>query len=102
MAAGVPVVATAVGGVPEIVSDGESALLIQPGDCQALTSAIRSLLADGELARRLAGRAREIVVERHSPQARVRRLVAIYERLAVSGPDRRERPAGSPPTEEAP
>jgi glycosyltransferase involved in cell wall biosynthesis len=83
MAAGVPVVATAVGGVPEMVSDGESALLIEPGDCPAMTGAIAALLADGELARRLAEKAREVVLERHSPEARTRRLTEIYRRLAA-------------------
>jgi glycosyltransferase involved in cell wall biosynthesis len=83
MAAGVPVVATTVGGIPEMVTHGESALLIQPRDCQAMTSAIAALLAGPELARRLAARARELVLERHSPQARTRRLVEIYGRLAA-------------------
>jgi glycosyltransferase involved in cell wall biosynthesis len=82
MAAGVPVVATAVGGVPEMVTHGESALLIQPGDCQAMTSAIAALLSDGNLARKLAARAREVVLERHAPEARTRRLVEIYGQLA--------------------
>ena len=81
MATGAPVVATAVGGIPEMVTNGESALLIQPGDCQAMTGAIAALLADGELARRLAARAREVVLERHAPEARTRRLVEIYGRL---------------------
>jgi glycosyltransferase involved in cell wall biosynthesis len=83
MAAGVPVVATAVGGVPEMVTHGESALLIQPGDCQAMTSAIAALLSDGDLARKLAARAREVVLERHAPEARTRRLVEAYCRLVV-------------------
>ncbi len=89
MAAGVPVVATAVGGVPEMVSHGDSALLIEPGDCGAMTNAIAALLSDGELARRLARRAREIVVERHAPEARTRRLVEIYESLTRDSPQRR-------------
>jgi glycosyltransferase involved in cell wall biosynthesis len=82
MAAGAPVVATAVGGIPEMVTHGESALLVEPGDCEAMTNAIAALLNDGDLARRLAARAREIVLERHAPEARARRLVEIYRRLA--------------------
>jgi glycosyltransferase involved in cell wall biosynthesis len=81
MAAGVPVAATAVGGVPEMVSHNDSALLIQPGDCQALTSAMAALLADGELARRLAANARRLVLARHAPQTRTGRLVETYGRL---------------------
>jgi len=89
MAAGVPVVATAVGGIPEMVSHGESALLAPPGDCAAMTNAMAALLSDGNLARRLAERAREIVVERHAPEARTRRLVEIYEGLAEGSLTRR-------------
>src|SRR5262249_45368506 len=46
MAAGLPVVATAVGGVPEIVTDGESALLTPPGDSQRMAAAMSALLND--------------------------------------------------------
>lgn len=54
---GTPVIATAVGGVPEVVSDGENGLLVPPGDPQALAAAIRRLLDDGELRSRLAAAA---------------------------------------------
>jgi glycosyltransferase involved in cell wall biosynthesis len=82
MAAGVPVAATAVGGVPEMAAHGESALLVAPGDCEAMTNAIATLLTDEALARRLAERARSVVLERHAPEARTRRLIEIYRRLA--------------------
>jgi glycosyltransferase involved in cell wall biosynthesis len=52
--AGTPVVATAVGGVPEIVRDGSNGLLIPPGDAQALACALRQLIDDPSLARMLA------------------------------------------------
>jgi glycosyltransferase involved in cell wall biosynthesis len=81
MAAGVPVVSTAVGGVPEMVTHGESALLIQPGDCQAMTNAIAALLADAALVRKLADRARQLVLERHAPETRTQRLVETYCRI---------------------
>jgi glycosyltransferase involved in cell wall biosynthesis len=60
MAAGLPVVASAVGGVPELVADGETGLLVPPGDPAALSSALARLLDDAELRRRMgaAGRAR--------------------------------------------
>jgi glycosyltransferase involved in cell wall biosynthesis len=54
LAVGSPVVATAVGGVPEVVRDGENGLLVPPNDPAALASAIRGLLEDDELRRRLA------------------------------------------------
>ena len=60
MAAGLPVIASRVGGVPEQVSDGETGLLVEPGDPSDLTAALDRLIADPSLRRRLgaAGRAR--------------------------------------------
>jgi glycosyltransferase involved in cell wall biosynthesis len=57
LAVGTPVIATAVGGVPEIVTDGENGLLVPPGDPDALAGAIRRFLGDDELRRRLAAAA---------------------------------------------
>lgn len=81
MAAGVPVVATAVGGIPEIVTHNETALLVKPGDRGALAQAIGALLADPALAGRLAARARETVAA-YTPESRAARLIAIYQRMA--------------------
>ncbi|MBA3375739.1 MAG: glycosyltransferase [Gaiellaceae bacterium] len=53
LAVGSPVIATAVGGVPEVVQDGRNGLLVPPGDPAALAAAIRRFFADGELRRRL-------------------------------------------------
>ena len=60
MAAGLPVVASNVGGVPELVIDGETGLLVPAGDPRSLAAAIERLLEDQSLARRLgeAGRSR--------------------------------------------
>lgn len=55
MACGVPVVAAAVGALPEIVSDGVNGLLARPGDCADLADRISALLSDGGLAARVAG-----------------------------------------------
>jgi glycosyltransferase involved in cell wall biosynthesis len=62
MAAGLPVVASAVGGVPEAVVDGETGLLLPPNDPGALAAALRTLLDDANLRRRLgaAGRTRAL------------------------------------------
>jgi glycosyltransferase involved in cell wall biosynthesis len=57
LAVGTPVIATAVGGVPEVVTDGENGLLVPPGDPVALAGAIRRFLGDAELRERLAGAA---------------------------------------------
>jgi glycosyltransferase involved in cell wall biosynthesis len=78
MAAGVPVVATAVGGVPELVENEESALLVRPGDSATMAEAIGRLLADRELAERLARNAAVAVKARFSPDAYARALVGLY------------------------
>jgi glycosyltransferase involved in cell wall biosynthesis len=53
LAVGTPAIATSVGGIPEIVTDGENGLLVAPADAAALAEAIRRFLADDELRRRL-------------------------------------------------
>lgn len=82
-AAGVPIVATAVGGVPEIFTDMESALLVPPGSPPILAQAMKTLLENKSLATRLAARARERMLERHRPEDRARRLQELY--LSVLG-----------------
>lgn len=61
MAAGLPVVASRVGGVPEVVKDGENGLLVPPGDPQALALAITRLVQDTGLSERLAQNGRKTV-----------------------------------------
>jgi glycosyltransferase involved in cell wall biosynthesis len=60
LAAGTPIVATAVRGIRELLTDSENALLVPPGDPEALASAIRRLLADRSLAEALAGNGRRL------------------------------------------
>lgn len=84
MATNVPVVATAVGGVPEMVTNEESALLVRPGDAAGMSAALARVLTDSGLAARLKKRSRELIRERHDPEARMRKLVAIYRSLADS------------------
>jgi len=79
MAASLPVVATAVGGIPEIVSDHETAILVPAGDVEALAQGLREVLMDETAAREMAVRARSLIVSRFTPQARMRRLCEIYE-----------------------
>jgi glycosyltransferase involved in cell wall biosynthesis len=79
MAAGVPVVATPVGGVGELVADGETGLLVPPEDADALAGALRRLLAEPATARRLAAAARGRVEERFSEETMCERVLAVYE-----------------------
>jgi glycosyltransferase involved in cell wall biosynthesis len=81
MAAGVPVVATAVGGVPEIATDGQTALLAQARNPASLAQAIQRMLEDSELRCRLAQNARELAEREYSPEAYRRSLVGIYQKV---------------------
>ena len=80
-AAGVPVVATPVGGIVENVVDGETGLLVAPRDARALADAIVRLLDDPELARALAERARPHVLERYAQERMVARTLALYDSM---------------------
>lgn len=82
MSAGIPAVATRVGGVPEIATDAESALLVPPSDMARMRDALAQLLANPPFAQMLATRGKRLIAERHTPQARAARLAALYHRLA--------------------
>jgi glycosyltransferase involved in cell wall biosynthesis len=77
-AAGVAVVASRAGGIPEIVEDGATGLLVPPGDAAALARALSALLADPAARRRLAEAGRRRVGERFSTGAWLARLEAVY------------------------
>ncbi len=84
MAAARPVVATRVGGVPELVGDGETGFLVDLGDAGAFAEAVSRLLEDPELARRMGRDGRQRAVARHSCAEAARRLEGIY-REALEG-----------------
>jgi glycosyltransferase involved in cell wall biosynthesis len=81
MAAGLPVIATAVGGTPEVVTDGETGLLIPPRDSDALAGALERLLVDPGWAKEMGARARGHVEANYSLDRFGRELNAIYEEL---------------------
>jgi len=81
MGAGVPVVATTVSGVPEVVESGRTGLLVEPGDAAALGRALSLLITDPGLARRLAEAARAEALPRFGVDAWVDSVVALYDRL---------------------
>lgn len=88
MAHGRPVVASAVGGLLDLVEDGETGLLVPPGDVGALRAAIERLLADPELRRRLRDAGRRRAAERFSWDTVTRETVELYARYAGKNPDR--------------
>lgn len=77
-AAGVPVVATRVGGVPEVILDGDTGLLVVPGDPHALAAAVLALRGDPKTASRLANAARERAMSAFSPDRMVDATLAVY------------------------
>jgi glycosyltransferase involved in cell wall biosynthesis len=81
LSVGTPVIATRVGGVPEIVEDGVNGLLVPAGDPAALAAAIRRFFADGELRGRLRAAA-AASVERFRPDRVYPELEALLERAA--------------------
>jgi len=81
LAAGRALIATRVGVVPEILKDGEHALLVPAGDAEALAGAMSRLLADAPLRRRLGEAGRRLVEERYSGARLAEALEGHYERL---------------------
>ncbi len=78
MAAARPVVATRVGGVPELVRDGVTGFLIEPGDVDGFARAVGALLDDPALAERMGRAGRETVERQYSCEIAVQRLSKLY------------------------
>lgn len=87
MGIGLPVIATAVGGTPELIEDGVTGRLLPSGDAEALAAAIAALFADTGERRRLADAARAQAEARFTLDAMVERTACIYDRCLR---DRRE------------
>jgi glycosyltransferase involved in cell wall biosynthesis len=83
MAAGAAVVATPVGGIPDVVDDEVDGFLVEPGDVQALAERIVRLLGDAGLREAFAGRARKKVLEQFSPERVLTQLENLYEKLGA-------------------
>jgi len=82
MACGTAVVASAVGGIPEVVSDGETGLLVPPDDPGALAGALSALIADPARAAALGRAGRERAVGEFGWQAVAAQTAALYAELA--------------------
>lgn len=81
MAAGLPVIGTRIGGIPEVIADGENGLLVPPGNTEALTHAMMRMVRDQDSRIRMGRRGREIYEEKFSLTGMIRKIEAVYEGL---------------------
>jgi starch synthase len=81
MAAGVPAVATSVGGTPEVLEHGRTGLLVESRDQDALTAAIRELIEAPDRARSMGEAARQVYLDRFTFEGMIERFRAIYREL---------------------
>lgn len=86
MASGIPVVASAVGGVPELVEDGRTGWLVPPGDAGALGERLGQLLSDGSARRAMGAAARQRVRHNFTVDRMVDEIAAIYADLLEGRP----------------
>jgi glycosyltransferase involved in cell wall biosynthesis len=84
MAAGLAVVSSPVGGIPEVVKDGYNGFLVTPGDVETLAEKLAILAGDTDLREIMGKRSREIIERELDVKPYVVRLVALYKSLAVS------------------
>ena len=80
-AAGVPVVATAVGGTPEVIDDGVSGYLIPPGSVDQLIASVDEAFENEERLREIAFQGRQRVLENYSFSAQRESYLALFDRL---------------------
>lgn len=89
MAQGKPVVASRIGGIPELVADGETGLLFGPGNVAELIGCLTQLMSDPALRRRMGNAARKRVEENFSLARHNAGLMGLYERLLAKASDNR-------------
>jgi glycosyltransferase involved in cell wall biosynthesis len=87
MLAGLPVVASRVGGVRELIHHGQTGMLVEPGDAQALAEAIRYLIENREARETMAKEARAYVAEHHSMQKMAEAHIQVFQREPSSNHD---------------
>jgi glycosyltransferase involved in cell wall biosynthesis len=83
MAAGVPVVASTVGGIPDVIENGKDGLLVQCGDVKGLVDAISTLLSHDVLHHRIGKNARKKYENFYSPRSVIPQIEAIYQELGL-------------------
>jgi len=90
MAAGLPAVATAVGGVREAIVEGQTGYIVPSGDDEAMAARIIQVLADDDKARAMGSRGKAIVAEKFSSEHHLRNTLELYEELLTTRAARTE------------
>jgi starch synthase len=83
MASGTPVVASRLGGLPEVIEHGVTGFLVEPGNVGELRARLAEILGDRRLAARLGRNARERVLEAFTWDACAERCLAVYSELEI-------------------
>ncbi|HEX7044861.1 MAG TPA: glycosyltransferase family 4 protein [Burkholderiales bacterium] len=83
MAAGLPVVATRVGGIPSVVKTEENGFVVEPGDIDALATALARVLRDAPLQRRMGARSRITIERDFCPEKVIAQIEALYRRYGM-------------------
>jgi glycosyltransferase involved in cell wall biosynthesis len=83
MACGKPAIGCLGQGIDEVIDDGRNGLLVPPGDQAALSYALRAVLQDGNLRRRLGATARDTVLQRYTLEHQAQQLAELYQECVV-------------------
>ena len=84
-ALGKATVASSLGGIPEIIHDGENGFLAAPNDANDLREKIQRLFGDNDLCEKMGRRAREMVIQNNSPEDHYKKITEIYKSLTANG-----------------
>jgi len=84
MASGTPVLATRVGGIPEIVEDGRVGILVEPGSVEQLADGIRNLIRDDKRLFQMGEEARQMVIDKFSWDKAVTTLLQYYREILLT------------------
>jgi len=91
MAFEVPIIATRIAGIPQLVREGENGLLVRAGEVEELAAALARLHADAELRSRLGKAGRQTIEERYSFRERMAKVAGLYDRLVEPSSTSRKR-----------
>lgn len=93
MYTGLPVVASKVGGIPEVISEGETGILVPPGDSKALKDALLKLVEDPGLAKSMGEKGKQLAASRFGGERYARDMERLYSSLTECGREQKKRRA---------